>query len=47
MTLPLTPRGAGLYQANVKLPLPGLWDIRIFAARGEDHAEILRRVVLK
>lgn len=43
----LEAQGNGLYQAPLKLPLPGLWDIKVLASRGQDQVETMRRVVLK
>lgn len=43
----LVAQGAGRYQAFLKLPLPGLWDVKVLASRGADQVETMRRVVLK
>lgn len=45
--LELVAQGGGRYQTMVKLPLPGLWDIKVLASRGQDQVEAMRRVVLK
>lgn len=40
-------RGNGTYAANTTLPLPGLWEVRYTATRGEDTYQIRQRVEVK
>ena len=41
---PLAEQGEGRYVADVNLPLPGLWDVRVHAHRGTDNFQDARRV---
>lgn len=38
---------AGRYVSEVKLPFPGIWDMKVVATRGADRYQINQRVVLK
>jgi nitrogen fixation protein FixH len=39
--------GVGRYQANILLPLPGVWDLNLRIIRGEDHLEVTQRIYAK
>lgn len=39
--------GGGRYAADVRLPFPGVWDVQVLAARGDDQYRTAQRVVLK
>lgn len=43
-SLELTRRGGGAYGADVGLALPGQWEVRIVAGRGEDRFQAIRRI---
>lgn len=43
----LRPQGGGVYAATVDLPLPGLWEVRVAARRGEDDVHRTKRVTLR
>ena len=40
----LADQGDGRYVADVSLPLPGLWDVRVHAHRGPDNFQDVRRI---
>lgn len=42
----LLPAGDGAYAATVKLPLPGQWEARVLAARGDIQFQEVRRLQL-
>jgi nitrogen fixation protein FixH len=42
----LEERGGGMYQGVIEIPLPGQWDARIHAARGDMHFQMTRRIVI-
>jgi nitrogen fixation protein FixH len=46
VALPLAPQGAGVYAATVAVPLPGVWDARIHARRGDASFQQTQRIVL-
>jgi nitrogen fixation protein FixH len=39
-------RGAGLYGTTIAAPLPGQWDARIVARRGQDEFQATRRIIV-
>lgn len=41
---PLVEQADGRYGAEVTLPLPGVWDIRVHAHRGADNFQGVRRI---
>ena len=43
----LTPEGDGVYTASFVVPLPGLWDLRLIASRGDDRLVVTERVMLQ
>lgn len=43
----LTRNGNGAYEGSVELPLPGLWDLRVAARRGENEARASKRVTVR
>ena len=44
----LEPRGRGEYGAEASLPLPGQWDVRVSARRGdEEEFQATRRIVVR
>lgn len=45
--VPLTPEGDGVYTAPFIAPLPGLWDVRLIASRGDDRLVVTERVMLQ
>ena len=42
----LEPRGGGRFAKMVELPLPGLWELRIAAEKGEDAVRVSRRIMV-
>ena len=40
----LVPAAPGHYRANPEFPLPGLWEVRLSATRGEDSYRLRRRI---
>lgn len=42
----LDPIGDGIYGARAVLPLPGQWEVRVLARRGETEFQDLKRLVL-
>jgi nitrogen fixation protein FixH len=46
MSLMLGERAAGLYGAAIAAPLPGQWDARIVARRGQDEFQTTRRIIV-
>mgnify|MGYP002072203028 CR=1 FL=1 len=45
-TLPLEPRGGGVYAGVISLPFAGQWDARITARRGADSHQATQRLFL-
>lgn len=42
--LTLQPRGAGRFEAEVEMPLPGVWDLRLLLVRGAEGYQSAERV---
>lgn len=42
--LSLNPKGNGAYGGQAALALPGVWDVRLIAQRGDDHFQSVERV---
>ncbi|MCW9035643.1 MAG: FixH family protein [Alphaproteobacteria bacterium] len=47
MDVDLQSAGMGTYELAVTLPLPGLWDVRLLASRGEEHYQRVQRLYIK
>lgn len=45
--LTLQPRGAGRFETEVEMPLPGVWDLRLLLVRGHDGYQASERVFVK
>ncbi len=43
----LEERGGGRYVATVAVPLPGQWDVRLHARRGDETFQLSRRAVIQ
>lgn len=43
----LRPVGAGVYRAEVALPLAGQWDVQIFTVRGDDTYRLRERIFVR
>ncbi len=43
----LSRNGSGVYEGAVELPLPGLWELRIAARRGDDEARASKRLTVE
>jgi nitrogen fixation protein FixH len=46
-TVHLDPVGPGQYRTTVGLPLPGQWEVRLVASRGEDAYRLRERIVIR
>ena len=43
----LQPAGSGEYRGEATLPLPGQWDVRVFARRGDEDFQATRRIMVQ
>lgn len=43
-TLDMTPYAPGIFSADVRFALRGIWDLKVAAFQGEDNIEIRRRI---
>lgn len=43
----LQPRGAGHFETDVEMPLPGVWDLRLLLVRGAEAYQVTERVFVK
>jgi len=43
----LQPAASGEYRGEATLPLPGQWDVRVYARRGEEDFQATRRIMVQ